>query len=766
MTRCACNVLIGVVCFLASCSPSDPNAGNSSDPARGGRSLGEKSSSRMRAAGQTKSEEADAVLRRMSDFYQQAKTVQVKAEVVVLTNFQGVESRLNSKSTVTAEKPNRLLIRSEGGPNAVDVVADGKTMTVHLAASNRYGEIDAPKSFDELMSSPVTMLMGGGGLGGVFIISLLTSKPYERLMEGVESSEFLGTTELDGVSVYHLRFTQPRFDWEAWITKGDKPLLQQVSISMSKALSGAAQGGDVTLVQRLSDWQFDTSIPADAFVFVAPAGAVKSTDLFGGPIRQERSPLVGKAAEPVKLSTLNGEEFDLASHIGRNVVMLDFWATWCGPCVQEMPLLTEVAREFAAQGVVLCAVNQREDARTVRAFLTRQKLDIQVALDSHGEAANKYDVRGLPTLVLIDKSGIIQSVHVGFRPDIQTVLRRELTEILAGKNLAQSSAAAPETPPDQQPAAALKPEGLERVWSHPGAYMGISTDSRGIYAVRNGRTCDVFDGHGQKQREFELPGRAQFLRAARLSSADETSFVAYSGWGDSILASSGDGTLLWRQSDARGIDDVWPADLDGDGLDEVIAGYNGSTGLHVFNRDGKRRWSYTRIGNVWHVCSGDLNGDGRVEVISTSAEGRVHIFTADGKVLENWQTPIYASMVRAGRLHEGDRQDTVFVVGSSQAEESLLALDVAGRPIWSVRFPAAHNHCDSSAVCRERPWIAVGMRGGLVSVVDSTGRIIARVGDQGQLPEVAWSSPESAAPLLLVATGQQLNAYRITAGAE
>jgi hypothetical protein len=291
--------------------------------------------------------------------------------------------------------------------------------------------------------------------------------------------------------------------------------------------------------------------------------------------------------------------------------------------------------------------------------------------------------------------------------------------------------------------------------------MGISADSRGIYAVRNGRTCDVFNVAGQKQREFELPGRAQFLRTARLTSADQTSFLAYSGWGESILALGGDGALLWRQSDARGIDDVWPADLDGDGLDEVIAGYNGSTGLHVFDHDGKRRWSYTQIGNVWHVCCGDLNGDGRMEVISTSAEGRVHIFTADGKVLENWQTPIYASMVRTGRLYEGDRQDTVFVVGSSQAEESLLALDVAGRPLWSVRFPAAHNHCDSSAVCPRPAWIAVGMRGGLVSVVDGAGRIIASVYDQGQLPEVAWSSMESAAPLLLVATGGQLNAYRV-----
>ncbi len=132
---------------------------------------------------------------------------------------------------------------------------------------------------------------------------------------------------------------------------------------------------------------------------------------------------------------LDGTEFSLASYREKNVVMIDFWATWCGPCVEEMPVLAEVADEYSDQGVVFCALNQDEDIETIQKFLDEKELDIMVGLDSAGAMGAAYGVQGIPTLVLIDKSGIVQSVHVGYRPDIKDVLQRELDTLLAGKTL-------------------------------------------------------------------------------------------------------------------------------------------------------------------------------------------------------------------------------------------------------------------------------------------------------------------------------------------
>src|SRR5262249_25735932 len=99
------------------------------------------------------------------------------------------------------------------------------------------------------------------------------------------------------------------------------------------------------------------------------AGASKD----GQPTGKE-SPLVGQAAFPFGLDMLDGSRFSLSERKGR-VVVLEFWATWCGPCLQSMPLMDAVVREFAGQEVKLIAVNLEEQAEQVKSVLQRHKLE-------------------------------------------------------------------------------------------------------------------------------------------------------------------------------------------------------------------------------------------------------------------------------------------------------------------------------------------------------------------------------------------------------
>ena len=140
--------------------------------------------------------------------------------------------------------------------------------------------------------------------------------------------------------------------------------------------------------------------------------------------------LVGKAAPNFKLDLLDGGQIELAQLKGKNVVLLDFWATWCGPCRQVMPALVEVAKEYESKGVLYLAVNLREDTGKIQAYLKQAGLKIQVPLDKDGSIAGLYKVRGIPTMAIVDKQGIVREVHVGSSPNLKAVLTKALDKIV------------------------------------------------------------------------------------------------------------------------------------------------------------------------------------------------------------------------------------------------------------------------------------------------------------------------------------------------
>ena len=138
------------------------------------------------------------------------------------------------------------------------------------------------------------------------------------------------------------------------------------------------------------------------------------------------STLVGKPAPDFKLDLLGGKPFTLADSKG-HVVVLDFWATWCGPCLQAMPQVDKVVREFKEQGVQLVAVNLQETPKEISAMLERHKLDLTVALDVDGVVAAKYGANAIPQTVVIDREGKVARLFIGGGPHLGDQLREALT---------------------------------------------------------------------------------------------------------------------------------------------------------------------------------------------------------------------------------------------------------------------------------------------------------------------------------------------------
>ena len=143
-------------------------------------------------------------------------------------------------------------------------------------------------------------------------------------------------------------------------------------------------------------------VAALACVATDPARAIEANVLV---------PWKGGATPKLALATLDGRRVDLKSLRGRTVIV-NFWATWCGPCREEMPSLAALAKAEAA-GVVVLAVNVGESQPKVRQFLAAQSLDLDVLLDAHGEAAADWRIAIYPSSFVIAPDGRIQSYIAG-----------------------------------------------------------------------------------------------------------------------------------------------------------------------------------------------------------------------------------------------------------------------------------------------------------------------------------------------------------------
>ncbi len=129
------------------------------------------------------------------------------------------------------------------------------------------------------------------------------------------------------------------------------------------------------------------------------------------------------------LRTADGKNLRLAEQRGR-VVLVNFWATWCAPCRQEMPLLNQLYQKYQGSGFTLLGVNVDEDSRNAINLATKLGVSFPVLLDADKAVSKRYDLSSMPSTLLIDRDGKVRYVHRGYQAGFEALYEQQIRELL------------------------------------------------------------------------------------------------------------------------------------------------------------------------------------------------------------------------------------------------------------------------------------------------------------------------------------------------
>ena len=136
----------------------------------------------------------------------------------------------------------------------------------------------------------------------------------------------------------------------------------------------------------------------------------------------------GKMPE-IGLSDLSGKPVTVASLAGK-VVVIDFWATWCAPCREELPMLQKLYKKYGAQGLVVVGVSVDKDVANIKQFMQKMPLSFPIVHDAAHAVSGKYSPPRMPSSYIVDRKGIVRYVHGGYRAEDAAEFEKQVQTLL------------------------------------------------------------------------------------------------------------------------------------------------------------------------------------------------------------------------------------------------------------------------------------------------------------------------------------------------
>jgi peroxiredoxin/outer membrane lipoprotein-sorting protein len=350
--------------------------------------------------------------------------------------------------------------------------------------------------------------------------------------------------------------------------------------------------------------RIDEELPDDAFK-LNPRGMMRVEEFISDWGGNDAYEMVGERAPDFTLPDLDGQEVKLSDLRG-SIVVLDFWAIWCAPCVQALPHIQKLHERYEGKPVRILGVNRDRpgSGERVRTLLERREITFRQVLDEAGDAAGKFNVSGIPHMVIIDQQGVIREVKVGFAPGQEEVIAGTIDALLEGREVAAARPPAPRqreiAPEEPQPALPDEVE-PQRLAGEPGRGHGnlslhnlwrIDVDGDGqaeFIAADHQGALHILEADGAQRQRIRLQGRRgdQHVQGVSTLKIDGQlhwviilgTYTEQGGWRSEVALFTQEGSRVWSHrpdvADGDGLElRIAAGDFSGDGTGRIVVGLN------------------------------------------------------------------------------------------------------------------------------------------------------------------------------------------------
>ena len=374
-----------------------------------------------------------ALLHQVADTYKNLRSYRFESVTVGELISEREHNTTTSRLTLAASGPDRLRVDSEGPGDWTLVVSDGKT----LWRARPYTR--------EFMRTALTgppLEPKGGGLDSDAMLrrSKFFLERNGEVDQNLKAAEVLRQETIEVadtpvactvvVADYAPRGSGVR-SWTRtfWIDNARHVILREESVDSGNLFPDQpfVEAENRSRV-RYTVASINEPVPDALFTYVPPAN-FRELDKLEHRSTLPDTTMIGKPAPELTLNTLDGKPLPLSSLRGKTV-LLDFWATWCIPCRNQMPSVAKLHGETKDQGLVLLGVDDDESASIAQKFDQENQYDWPSLFDGMGHVGRKaFHVNAIPTLVLIDKSGMIVDIQLGAGPTTEPAIRAALARL-------------------------------------------------------------------------------------------------------------------------------------------------------------------------------------------------------------------------------------------------------------------------------------------------------------------------------------------------
>jgi peroxiredoxin/outer membrane lipoprotein-sorting protein len=350
---------------------------------------------------------AQEILARVAETYRGLHDYQIEAVEKAVVWFPGSSTGSSEVRYVLAvSEPGKIRMTVRSSDGELLIVSDGTTTWWYLPHKKRYKRVSAAATLsagdedddsdDDAVSRAEWDLVGRYAEAARFAPGAVLERT-DQIKVGGES-----------VRCYVVELQQAGNTHDLWIDAERFLVLRHKERVKSVKNS------------RKTETMLETNVhavsigvpPPELFDFTPPPKAREDEEL---ELMGESVILSGKAALDFTLKDTEGELVHLADLRGK-IILLDFWATWCAPCREELPHIDNLYRKLKDKGVVVLGVND-ENSGTIRSFLRKHEFEVPTVVDSKRAVHRSYRVRAILTLVVIDRKGMVRANYVGTRSE-------------------------------------------------------------------------------------------------------------------------------------------------------------------------------------------------------------------------------------------------------------------------------------------------------------------------------------------------------------